>query len=545
MPFKQIIESSQKTWLFFHEALKNPEKIQQELLQNCLQINKDTLFAKEHGFTGIRNVDEFKKAVPIRNYNEYLPWIRRCLANEERVLTEDSVSFYFTSSGSTGTPKQIPATKSFIRENYLPLAYISMFKLLKYFPQVGNHFNNIINFKWDPEEKPEIAQEDTRTVGLSQVDWSNKVGVGMHFEPGMFAPWSSPPAGLSQTDRIYYRLRLAAESRDIFSIVGINPRLLISLPYLLNEWKERLIRDVYDGTVAGKTKKEKNTVRAAELEKLAAYFGTLQPSHIWPEIQLLYMWTGGAAAIYRRFFQTYYGNHAALFSAPVAASEGSVAIPVDRNSFGGPLALPFTFLEFAAADEQIHSESNTCLFNELQPSHYYQVIITHGAGMYRYSLGDLIKVIHIQNGVPHVEYAGRNTVLEITNNCRLMEYHVVAAAEQASKMCELQLVNISCRRAPGILPQLEIAAEFKTPCGPADVVDFGYALDRALTVLHSIYGSERTKNIIAPLRVVLLSENSFNREWLSRVESGIRPAQVKDKVLITANADWERLTGSG
>ena len=48
--------------------LKYPNEVQREIFNKLITTAKDTEFGKEHGFSGIKNLKDFKKNIPIRNY---------------------------------------------------------------------------------------------------------------------------------------------------------------------------------------------------------------------------------------------------------------------------------------------------------------------------------------------------------------------------------------------------------------------------------------------------------------------------------------------
>ncbi len=540
MSFETILLAAEQQANAFMSALGAPEGLQTSLLLNSLRHNEDCAFGRHFNFRGITSVRAYQQNVPIMHYAGYEPWIERCVNGEKMVLTADDIDFYFSSSGSTGEPKRIPSTSAYVKNIYLPMAYISLQRMRQYVPGVLGNFNKIINFKWDPISEEDAVSGDTKKTGLSQVNWSKKVGIADHFEPGMGAPWASPGAIVNQLDRLYYRLCVAAVYPDVFGFVGINPRLIATIPYLLDSRKDELLRDVHDGTLLGKPFRPGDPGRAAAIEKNMQHSGQLKPCHIWPAVKLMYCWTGGTAALYRHRIPLDYGNDIQIFSAPVAASEGPVAIPVSRSSFGGPLALPFVFLEFIEATEEIGPGSKTLLYDALEKGKYYHVILTNTSGLYRYALGDIIRVSAIINGVPYAEYAGRNKVLQL-QSCRLLETDVTAAAVAAAAQCEWSLVNLSCCIDWDRNDRLLFAVEFDGYALPEDAYAFAVLVDDALCALHPGYQQGRAGGSIHLPVVQPVAKHGFARDWIRRVEAGVRPAQVKDKIFITDQKEWQYL----
>ncbi|HEV8515072.1 MAG TPA: GH3 auxin-responsive promoter family protein, partial [Cyclobacteriaceae bacterium] len=61
-PFAAYIAKETKTWS------SNPDLYQQKTFQSLIDSAKNTVFGKDHGFVDIKSFDDFKKQVPIRDY---------------------------------------------------------------------------------------------------------------------------------------------------------------------------------------------------------------------------------------------------------------------------------------------------------------------------------------------------------------------------------------------------------------------------------------------------------------------------------------------
>ena len=84
------------------QCVRNEQSL---LLQGILQRNAQSVFGQEHGFAGIRNVTDFQKAVPIRDYEQLRSYTDRAVNGEKRILTVDEPIMYATTSGTSGDPK--------------------------------------------------------------------------------------------------------------------------------------------------------------------------------------------------------------------------------------------------------------------------------------------------------------------------------------------------------------------------------------------------------------------------------------------------------
>ena len=63
-------------------AVADQEKILQELLKGA----KGTEFGKEHSFDKIKTYEEFREAVPVRDYEEFKPYIEKVKEGKQNIL---------------------------------------------------------------------------------------------------------------------------------------------------------------------------------------------------------------------------------------------------------------------------------------------------------------------------------------------------------------------------------------------------------------------------------------------------------------------------
>src|SRR5882672_4274010 len=103
-------------YLRFCRALRRPEATQRERLRAHLERNARTAFGRAHEFGAIRSYEEFARRVPLRDYEELLPWIERIRQGESNVLTCEPVTHLVPTSGSTSARKLIPFTRGLQRE---------------------------------------------------------------------------------------------------------------------------------------------------------------------------------------------------------------------------------------------------------------------------------------------------------------------------------------------------------------------------------------------------------------------------------------------
>ncbi|WP_329168923.1 GH3 auxin-responsive promoter family protein [Streptomyces sp. NBC_01267] len=533
--------------------------MQQRVLADLLEFNADTEFGRQHGFRNIRTIDDYRKAVPVQDYAAHGPLIERMAAGEENLLSADAPVVYFTSSGTTGAHKKIPVTRRFMQTTFFPFYYAAWAPLIEHYPDVMRRPDAVLNLKHDPLSAPTTTVSGHPHVGASQVDLGTRFGEPLSAELGTAAPWATLPVDVAPDDHVqkmYLRLRLAVQS-DLRGLIGINPAMIAAVPHQLNLWWPRIVKEVRDGTVGGAPHGSPDPERAAELERLAEYFGVVRPAHVWPHVRALFCWTTGVASLYLPALREQFGTGVAALPAPVAASEGPVGVPLDRNGSAGSLVLSASVYEFVDAEADLGPDAETLLPHELQEGRDYHVLFSHVGGLYRYAGGDVVRVVDRVRGVPRVEYAGRGTRSDAVGE-RLREAQVIRALQAASSSTGLPLRNAACRveqdprdaaaavqARPGTAAARYVfAVAPETPWDAAETERFTSLVDSALSAESAGYARARSDAALAPARLRLLDSDSFARDWHTSVGRGIRPTQVKDRLFRQSDAQWQQLTGT-
>ena len=95
----------------WHQSIREPEKAQQMVLEGNLHIYSQTKFGKQHGADSVGSIADFRKAFPVRNYEDYKPVIQKVMAGEiDLLLNEKPIGWAITRGTTKGEVKYIPMT---------------------------------------------------------------------------------------------------------------------------------------------------------------------------------------------------------------------------------------------------------------------------------------------------------------------------------------------------------------------------------------------------------------------------------------------------
>lgn len=105
LPFAKAIRKQLYRWA------KKPVKTQDRVFDYLIKQAKNTAFGKDHNFENIKNYEDFKKQVPVRDYEGLKSYVDRVVAGESDVLWKGRPLYYAKTSGTTSGAKYIPITK--------------------------------------------------------------------------------------------------------------------------------------------------------------------------------------------------------------------------------------------------------------------------------------------------------------------------------------------------------------------------------------------------------------------------------------------------
>lgn len=403
---KVLAEIEQASWC----AVKYSE----DLLLKLIADSKDTEYGKKYHFDSIHSIDDYKKKVPISNFDDYAPYIERMIKNgEEKLLTNRKVVHYAQSSGSIGAPKNIPVVQEVI-DLYSEVGASRSFAVAeRYLKEHGKKFpyHKCLNLVEITERQTELG---VTKGAISSVALK-------HVRPFMKYLTTTPLEVIypkEEMDQKYLKLLFALAYEDLAFINGTFTTALVDLMvYLTNNW-EKLVQDIRTGTINSKltlskelrTKLEKklkpDPKRADKLkEEFEKGFDSPIIPRIWPKLS----WMGGIGtgsfSVYTENMKKYTGQDMPHDNLLYAASESIFACCQSMNSEGFLMIPQSGFYEFIPAEED--DTSKTYNINELETGKDYEIILTNLSGFYRYRIYDVVKVLGYYGESPIIQFVYR------------------------------------------------------------------------------------------------------------------------------------------
>jgi hypothetical protein len=352
---------------------------QQDYLQALLQRHASSDIGREHGFVGLRSIDDYRKTVPLQSPQEYQERMQHLSASRPHLFAADT-TFVETTGGSLGGAKVIAYGVSGLAD-FRKALYPWLDDLIHSHPAVvqGPAYWSI-----SPVLRPRA--QDYQGLPMSLGNDAQYFGEAL-VKP-LLQTMAVPPAvaALETLEDWRFQTLLHLLSTPDLRLISVwSPSFILNLLHALPAMAEALCRQL-------------PPVHAHRLEQ--GLDGAVPDTHkLWPHLDTLSCWTHGRAAAYldelqRRFPQVHIQPKGLL------ATEGVVSIPLEGLS-APVLAADSGFFEF------LDDTGAPRLAWELETGGVYEVVLSNNLGLYRYCLGDRVQVIGWKADLPLLRFLGR------------------------------------------------------------------------------------------------------------------------------------------
>lgn len=95
----------------YFSRVEQLDMVQEQVLLDILQRNRESVYGKEHHFDEIKDIDMYQKMVPLVHYAEMKSYYTQLKDGDDPVVCSERVEYYAMTSGSSGEVKYIPQTR--------------------------------------------------------------------------------------------------------------------------------------------------------------------------------------------------------------------------------------------------------------------------------------------------------------------------------------------------------------------------------------------------------------------------------------------------
>ncbi len=524
-------------YLKFLAAHERTREVQQRLLEELLGRFARTDFGRDHGLAEVRTFEEYRRAVPLGDYDGLKPYIRRVLEGEyTALLPADQKPLMFSmTSGTTGEPKYIPVTPRFladIRRGWNTFG----FRMLE--DHKGAWLRPIVQMSSSKCERRSPTGLPCGAISGLLAETQKRIVRRMYVVPRWAASLPDPAAR-------YYTILRHSVGHDVCFITTANPSSTLKLIETGQQHAEHLLRDLADGTFTLPEGELPPGVRpsrfrpdralARRIEQGIERDGRLLPRHFW-RLELLTNWTGGTLKLYLPKLKELFDG-IPIRDIGLLASEGRFSIPLEDDTPAGPAEITSNVLEFIPAEKRQTENPETLLADELTVGEEYFLVVSNFAGLLRYNLDDRVRVVDKQGQSPVIEFLCRGLHTANITGEKLTEQQVVEAMRQACERlgCRIQRFVVRGRFPAEGTPYYELQLEQSDGTDLSLLAD---TLDKNLQALNVEYRSKRSGGRLGGVRVAVQPAGCMERAEQKRLaDQGGRSEQYKHQYLLTDVAE--------
>lgn len=507
------------SWARFQAAARFPAAAQRRRFTHQLEAREGTAFAREHALPAKATLEQFRRRVPIGDFESHRAAVERIANGEAHVLTRAPVQMLERTSGSTsGLGKLVPYTQGLLDE-FNAATGPWLFDLHRAHPGLSG-----TRAYWSVSP---VARERERTLGGLPVGFESDT----EYLPGwqrraVEATLAVPPQVARLPDLTAWReatLVHLLEAGDLG---------------LISAWSPSFVTLLMDALVARfpELVAKLPAARARAVLEAVAHEGAVTGRALWPRLQLLSCWTDATAADLLPALERHFPG-TPVQGKGLLATEGVVSFPLHGHA-GAVLAVQGHFLEFLDLDAPNRPPR---LAHELRVGGAYSPVLTTLGGLTRYRLPDALRCVGHFHATPLVRFDGRLDGSSDLCGEKLSAREVDLALEavRTSEGLQWTFALVAPAQTPGEPPRYQLFLETQAP--DAHLQAAAQVLEtRFLTGHHYRYCRDLGQlGAVTALRV-RDGERTFHATLLAR---GLKPGNIKPTHLDTGHG-WAQAFGA-
>jgi len=435
---------------------------QENILKNLLRTGSKTVFGADHHLAEVKTYEEFKNAVPIRDYEQFKIYIDQVKEGKHNILWKGIPLYLAKTSGTTSGIKYIPISKDSI-DNHFNTARNAVMCYMGETGNTGFWEGKMIFLSGSPELERIGGIPTGRLSGISnhRVPQYLRTNQLPSYETNCIEEWEP------KLDKI------------VEETIEQNMTLIGGIPPWVQMYFDRLI------AVSGK-----------------------KIMDLFPDFSLLVHGGVNFEPYKAKLFDSIGKEIDTIETYP--ASEGFFAFQDTRKEEGLLLNTnDGIFFEFVPASEIFNEHPTRLSLKDVKPGENYALIISSNAGLWGYNIGDMVKFVSVDpyrifvtGRVKHfISAFGEHVIGEE------VEYSLMKAAhEEGVHITEFTVAPVIGQNGEGKSFH-EWFIEFENK--PADLHGFAMKVDSNLRAKNIYYDDLIAGNILQPLHIHPVKKNGF------------------------------------
>jgi len=430
----------------FAAAAATPRAAQEALLASIMAHHAGSDFGRRHGFAQIDGLAAFQRMVPLRDPQQHAADIAAMAEGDSRRLVDEPLLAFEYTGGSSGAARLIPLTASGLAalQNGL-YAWIDDLCTARPAVTAGSSYWSI----------SPVARAPGITRGGVRIGLASDAAYFGAAAPALASVLAVPPAvasiaAIDDWRMLTLQILLCDASLALVSVWS--PTFWLELCRHAVLRRAELAQAIADGRWAAAIPSALQVALPApaadpaRARMVAAALSAARPDWpaIWPQLALISCWADASAGPWAQQLSREFPA-APVQGKGLLATEGMLSVALCDG--GDPVAaITSSVIEF----EDDHGRVLAC--DEVQCGAEYAVVMSTSAGLYRYRLGDRVRITGWWSGAPRMRLLGRGSDCSDLCGEKLTEAFVLASCAS---------IGIDAGLAARLLPQLQPAPRYE------------------------------------------------------------------------------------
>ena len=441
---------------------KNPLIFQKKIMLKLIDRAKNTSFGKDHSFGSIKNYEDFKKNIPIRDYEDLSKYINLIKQGKKNILWPGYPKYLCKTSGTTSGTKYIPLTTESIKNHLRP----ARDAILSYLNETKN--SSIVSGKMIfLQGSPKLENENNLSIGRLS-------GIVAHHIPFYLKNNRLPTYESNCIEDWEKKVNaIVDETKDQ------NMSLISGIPPWVQMYFEKLTE------LSGKSIKE-----------------------LFPNFKL-FIYGGVNYEPYKKTFERLIGGSVDGVEV-YPASEGFIAYQDSQKEKGMILCVNNgIFFEFIKTEDFFNQDAKRIWLEDVEVGVDYVIVLNTNAGLWGYNIGDTIKFV--SKDPYRIIVSGRVKHFTSAFGEHVISQEVEKSMNNTAKKHKAEIGGFHV--APLVspkkgLPRHQWFIEFLKE--PDDLVAFSEDLDVFLQEQNTYYKDLISGSVLSKLDVIKIQKNGFN-----------------------------------
>ncbi|XP_059444270.1 indole-3-acetic acid-amido synthetase GH3.6 [Corylus avellana] len=540
-----LAEKNKKVLQFIEDVTTNADQVQKRVLAEILSRNANVEYLQKHGLNAHTDRETFKNIIPVITYEDIQPEINR-IANGDTspILCSNPISEFLTSSGTSGGERKLMPTIEEELERRTLLYSLLMPVMSQFVPDLEKGKGMYFLF---------IKSEAKTPGGLLARPVLTSYYKSSHFKERPYDPYTnytSPNQTILCPDSyqsMYSQLLCGlCQNKEVLRVGAVFASGFIrAIRFLEKHWTS-LCNDIRTGTI--NTQITDPLVKDAVMKilkpdpKLADFIeeecskdswqGII--TRLWPNTKYVDVIVTGTMSQYIPTLD-YYSNGLPLVCTMYASSE--CYFGVNLNPLCKPSEVSYTLIPTMCYYEFLPVHRNNGATNspsvpkslsekeqqelvdlvDVRLGQEYELIVTTYSGLFRYRVGDVLRVAGFKNKAPQFNFICRKNVVLSIDSDKTDEVELQNAVQNAVN--HLMPFNATLAEytsyadtssIPGHYVLIwELSLNGSTPIPPSVFEDCCWTIEESL---NSVYRQGRVSDkSIGPLEIKIAAPGTFDK----------------------------------